>query len=282
MRTEKDMFQLFNNIVEADGRIRIYTLEGSRVNSNVLPDRYQDYDITFLVNDIDSFTHNDDWLSVFGDIVFMQKPEAMTLFPADMPSGWFSYLMLFSDGIRIDLTLVPLSDITNYFSADPLIKVLVNKDGDSNIDSIPTDVPFWIQKPSCEMVHDCSNEFYLTVSNVAKGLLRNELLYSNWLFEHIVRNELIRMLSYLVGTKHGFPINTGKLNKWLPRYLTDVEYQQLLNTYQLSDIESVWSSLNDAIDLFDKALNEVCSDLNCLKPNHKEAILSYIDTLKDL
>ena len=87
MRTSKEMFSLFETIANNDSRIRVMTLEGSRVNPNVTPDIWQDYDITFLVNDIDSFTCSDEWLSVFGDRIFMQKPEAMDLFPADMPDG---------------------------------------------------------------------------------------------------------------------------------------------------------------------------------------------------
>ena len=37
----------------------------------------------------------------------MQKPEAMALFPPELGS-WFSYLMIFKDGVKLDLTLIPL------------------------------------------------------------------------------------------------------------------------------------------------------------------------------
>ena len=129
MRSAKEIFTLFDNIAKADERIRVMTLEGSRVNPNVKPDQWQDYDITFLVTDVNSYLDSDDWLSAFGDLLFMQKPEAMDLFPADMPTGWFSYLMLFSDGVKIDLTLVPLESKEEYFKQDPLIRILMDKDG---------------------------------------------------------------------------------------------------------------------------------------------------------
>jgi len=148
MRNSKEMFTLFENIVINDPRIRVLTLEGSRVNPNVTPDSWQDYDITFLVTDIDSFTCSDEWLSVFGDRIFMQKPEAMELFPADMPEGWFSYLMLFSDGIKIDLTLVPVETKDEYFSQDPLIRVLIDKDGICPALPAPTDEIFWVDRKS--------------------------------------------------------------------------------------------------------------------------------------
>ena len=145
MRTAEEMFALFDRISAQDPRIRVMTLEGSRVNPNVTPDVWQDYDLTFLVTDVESFTRDDGWLSLFGDLVFMQKPEAMDLFPPDFPEGWFSYLMLFADGVKIDLTLVPVADVQAYFAQDPLIRVLLDKDGICPSHPAPTDAPFWVQ-----------------------------------------------------------------------------------------------------------------------------------------
>lgn len=142
MRTSAEMFTLFEKITHSSDKIRVMTLEGSRVNSNVVPDIWQDYDITFLVTDVDGFKQSDEWLKVFGDIVFMQKPEAMDLFSPDLFEGWYSYLMLFSDGIKIDLTLVPITDIDRYFKQDPLIKVLIDKDGICPQSLYPSDETF--------------------------------------------------------------------------------------------------------------------------------------------
>ena len=129
MRSEEEMFRLFERIAAEDDRIRVMTLEGSRVNPHINPDIWQDYDITFLVTDLESYMVSDEWLGIFGDLVFLQKPEAMTLFPPDFPEGWFSYLMLFRDGTKIDLTLIKLGQAEAYFASDPLIKVILDKDG---------------------------------------------------------------------------------------------------------------------------------------------------------
>lgn len=56
------------------------TLEGTRVNSNVVPDIWQDYDITFLVTDVDGFKQSDEWLKVFGDIVFSKNQKQWIYF----------------------------------------------------------------------------------------------------------------------------------------------------------------------------------------------------------
>lgn len=238
MRSPAEMFVLFEEIACADERIRAMTLEGSRANPNATPDAWQDYDVTFLVSDVESFTCSDEWLGRFGDIVLMQKPEAMELFPPDFPAGWFSYLMLFSDGVKIDLTLVPREDGEAYFAQDPLIRVLLDKDGLCPDALRPSDERFWVQRPPSAHVRDCANEFYLSCTYVARGLLRDELLCANWTFEQIVRVELLRMLGYAAGARHGFPLNAGKHDKLLPRLLEPAERELLLGTYRLDSVDA--------------------------------------------
>lgn len=213
MRTSAELYALVSSIALSDERIRAATLEGSRVNPSVPPDAWQDYDITFLVTDVESFTRSDAWLEAFGDTVLVQKPEAMELFPPDFPAGWFSYLMLFSDGTKVDLTLVPDTDAAEYARQDPLIRVLLDKDGICSNIKEPSDERFWIREPRGAYVGDCANEFFFTCTYVAKGLLRDELLYANCMFEQILRVELLRMLGYAAGVRNGFPLNTGKHDK---------------------------------------------------------------------
>jgi aminoglycoside 6-adenylyltransferase len=83
MRTEQEMMNIILSIAEQDERIRIVTLEGSRANINIPKDEFQDYDITYFVSDMESFISNDDWLNQFGNIIMMQKPEDMELFPPE-------------------------------------------------------------------------------------------------------------------------------------------------------------------------------------------------------
>ncbi len=282
MRTSAEMFTLFHSMAASDERIRVMTLEGSRVNPGITPDVWQDYDITFLVTEVESFRKSDDWLAAFGDIVLMQQPEAMELFPPDFPAGWFSYLMLFSDGVKIDLTLVPVTDIRNYLSQDPLIQVLLDKDGICPELPPPSDERFWVQRPGAAFVRDCANEFLFVSTYVAKGLLRGELLFANWHFEQILRVELHRMLGYLAGVRNHFPLNTGKHDKWLPQFLSVQERAELFETYRLESIESCWNALSAAMQLFTDAMREVCDSLAYEVPLDTEKVKRYIETLRHL
>ena len=55
-------YDIVLNFAKTDKRIRMVTLEGSRTNTNIPPDDFQDFDITFFVTDMDSFTSDDKWL----------------------------------------------------------------------------------------------------------------------------------------------------------------------------------------------------------------------------
>lgn len=73
MRSESEMMRLILDLGNRDKRIRLVTLEGSRTNKNVPRDRFQDYDISYFVTDIDSFKSNDEWLEHFGEMIMMQN-----------------------------------------------------------------------------------------------------------------------------------------------------------------------------------------------------------------
>ncbi|SOY30788.1 Aminoglycoside 6-adenylyltransferase [Acetatifactor muris] len=64
----------------------------------------------------------------------------MELFPAE-ESG-YSYLMLFADGVKIDLTLLPLELLEEYFTWDKLVELLLDKDGRVQKPPVPTDVDY--------------------------------------------------------------------------------------------------------------------------------------------
>ena len=153
------------------------TLEGSRTNTNIPPDDFQDFDITFFVTDMDSFTSDDKWLDIFGERLILQKPEDMELFPA-VEKG-FSYLMLFTDDVKIDLTLLPLELIDEYFTWDKLVKLLLDKDNRIVKPPIPTDIDYHLQKPTQRMFDDCCNEFLEYYNICSKGLMpqRNSFCY---------------------------------------------------------------------------------------------------------
>ncbi|TYP74655.1 aminoglycoside 6-adenylyltransferase [Paenibacillus methanolicus] len=148
MRSSTDILRLLLDIAERDERIRLVTLEGSRTNRNVPADAYQDYDISYFVTDMETFKQSDRWLQPLGERLMMQKPEDMELFPPEL-GNWFSYLILFEDGVKLDLTLIPIGETDDYFAqSDGLVEVLLDKDARVPREIVPGDRQYWIRKPT--------------------------------------------------------------------------------------------------------------------------------------
>ncbi|MGG4497934.1 aminoglycoside 6-adenylyltransferase [Brevibacillus reuszeri] len=160
MRTEHEMMKMIIDFATKDDRIRLATLEGSRTNKNIPPDAFQDYDLSYFVTDMDSFKENDHWLDQFGKRIMMQKPEDMELFPSEL-GNWFSYLILFEDGNKLDLTLILINEVNDYFAdSDGLVEVLLDKDSRIEAEVIASDRQYWIKKPTAREFDDCCNEFW--------------------------------------------------------------------------------------------------------------------------
>lgn len=266
------------DFAKMDERIRVVGMEGSRTNHNVPRDDFQDYDISFVVTDMAAFLENHKWIDFLGERLIMQTPEDMELFPPEL-GNWFSYLMLFIDHSKIDLTLVPIEELELYLESDGLLEIILDKD--QRCLNVPeaTDVMYHIQKPSARSFNDCCNEFWMVSTYVVKGICRNELLFANYHFEHILREELLRMLSWRVGFETEFSLSVGKRYKYLSQYLHAEEVSQLMGTFELSSKKAIWQALLQAFDLFAKASQQVAIMLEVEYPVYEKNIRVYVDAM---
>lgn len=258
MRSEKKMIDLIKKYAEQDERIRAVGMNGSRTNSKAPKDPFQDYDIVYFVTEMDSFINSADWIKVFGELMIMQRPDDSVLYPSN---GYqYAYLMLFTDGNRIDLTLWPVEKSKEWIRDDKLAKVLLDKDHIFPKLPLPTDKDYWVKKPSQQLFDDCTNEFWWVSTYVAKGLWRNEILYA---MDHlqIIRNMLLKMIEWKIGIETNFTISIGKNGKYLERYLEKNIWNTLLNTYPKGNIDDIWDALLTMTNLFEQITLEVANRL---------------------
>ncbi|EMW6317221.1 aminoglycoside 6-adenylyltransferase [Enterococcus faecalis] len=277
MRTEQEIMDTILSVAKSDDRIRIVTLEGSRTNINIPKDEFQDYDITYFVTDMKSLLSSDDWLSQFGNIIMMQKPENMELFPPEEKG--YSYLMLFDDYNKIDLTLLPLEDLDDYLNGANLIKVLIDKDCRIKRDIVPTDIDYHVRKPSAREYDDCCNEFWHVTPYVVKGLCRKEILFAIDHLNQILRFELLRMMSWKVGIETGFTVSVGKNYKFLDKYIPEDLWNRLLSTYRMDSYENVWKSLFICHQLFREVSKEVAELLGFDYPEYDKKVIGYVNDM---
>lgn len=272
-RAPEEMMRLILSRAENDAHIRVVGMEGSRTNQNIPKDRFQDFDVTYFVDDPALYTKDDTWVNVFGERLIMQKPEDMELFPA-VEEG-YSFLMFFTDYNKIDLTILPLTALEDYLNGDGLREILLDKDGRVEEKPTPTDKEYHIQKPGARSFDDCCNEFWNITTYVVKGLCRRELLFAIDLLA-MMRNELLRMLSWQVGSAYGFTFSVGKNYKFIDQYLPAEQWQALLSTYRTDSVENTWRSLFTCHELFRDASKNFAAKYGYTYPDYDENVSRYV------
>ncbi|WP_334073592.1 MULTISPECIES: aminoglycoside 6-adenylyltransferase [Paenibacillus] len=279
MRSEREMMNMFVDFAVNDHRIRLVTLEGSRTNKNIPPDTFQDFDISYFVTDMDSFKGNDQWLDIFGHRRMMQKPEDMELFPPEL-GNWFSYIILFEDGNKLDLTLIPVNEAEDYFTnSDGLVEVLLDKDALVQNEVLASDRQYWIKKPTAREFDDCCNEFWMVSTYIVKGLAREEILFAIDHLNEIARPNLLRMMSWQIGSQQGYSFSVGKNYKFINRYLPKEDWETLLSTFSQNSIQNMWQSLFTCYALFRKYAQAVAETLGYKYPDYDEAITEYAEKI---
>ncbi|GGD95346.1 aminoglycoside 6-adenylyltransferase [Paenibacillus nasutitermitis] len=277
MRSEQEMMKIIVDFARQDPRIRLAVLEGSRTNPNIPPDRFQDYDISYFVTDLDTFKENDQWLDIFGSRIMMQKPEDMELFPSELGS-WFSYIILFEDGNKVDLTLIPVNETEQYFAnSDGLVEVLLDKDALVKKEVSANDHQYWIKKPTAREFDDCCNEFWMVSTYVVKGLARKEILFAIDHLNEIARPNLLRMMAWQIGAEKGYSFSIGKNYKFIEHYLPEDDWNALLTTYSGDSYSTMWRSLFTCYELFRTYAKAVAQSLGYAYPDYDEGITKYTE-----
>lgn len=248
MRSEKEMMDLIIGVAQADERIRAVLMVGSRANPNAPKDKYQDYDITYYVKDVAPFYNNIEWIrQKFGKPLIMQLPEMMSLplLPPD-GDGHFTYLMIFDDGNRIDLSI----EFRPYIDDGEPAITLLDKDGSLPHLPAPSDKHWHIKPATQKLYADCCNEFWWCLNNVAKGIARDELPYAMRMFNIYVRDMLDQMVMWYIGMNTDFSASAGKMGKYFKKYLPSDLYAMYVKTYSDGDYGHFWDAIFTACDLF--------------------------------
>ncbi len=221
MRSEKEMFDLIIGVAQRDERIRAVYMNGSRTNPNTPKDIFQDYDIVYVVMDTAPFINDTNWIYVFGDLLIVQEPDKINQYFGEQVNfdKSYGYLMLFTDGNRIDLHIETIQSMLEGYVSDSLTVPLLDKDKCLPLIPEPTDFQYRVKKPTEAQFKGYCNEFWWCLQNVAKGIWRDELPYAKRMFEFPVRTALDQMVSCWIGSNHDFQISTGKMGKYFKKYL---------------------------------------------------------------
>lgn len=248
-RTEAEMLALITGFAQADDRIRAVVMNGSRANPNAKRDIFQDYDIANLVTDVAPFRNHDYVRSHFGEAILVQTPEDKEC-PPPKGDGRYNYNMQLVDGNRIDLSFFHLDTLQDRIK-DSLTVVLLDKDGMLANLVPPSENSYFIAEPTAQLYADCCDEFFFGLgSHIPKTLWRKSLPLLYVYIDIVLRQPLIKMLGWEMGTRTGFDRSLGKAGSRLQEYLPAQQWEQFLRTYPDSDFDCIWESISVLYDLF--------------------------------
>lgn len=270
MRTEQEMMELILDVAKSDENIRAVYLNGSRANPRVRPDKCQDYDIVYVVEEIGEYDEMPQFLSQFGKPLIVQRPEN------ENPT----WLMLFEDGIRIDLQMDELTKTR--FGKDSLTVLLLDKD--RIFPQIPTanDSDYWIKKPTKAEFSACTNEFWWCLNNVAKGIKRKQLSYAMRMYMETVHLELERMMDWCIASEHKFKCSTGMWGKEISAYLPEKIYEKYKLTYPSADEKIFWEALLVSCELFHLLAIEVANNCDFIyNKSEEDGMRKYLEMMKE-
>lgn len=271
-RDESVMMDIIKNFVYSRDDIRAALMNGSRVNSKVKRDAFQDYDIVYVVEDPSKYKEDQSWIAEFGETLIVQQN--------DIETGDWNYpiyLMQFSDCNRIDLKFLPL-EMVHERESDTLEAVLVDKDAIIGALPDPSDSGYVTERPEAQVFLECINNILWCSTNVVKGLRRGEFNYAKRMQEQIVRADLNTVMRWYIASKHNWNINTGVFGKWMEAYLTKDEWAMYLETCAGADYEAIWDAMIKMIDLASYYGNALAKSLGLEYPYDDEmGVRRYIE-----
>ena len=225
-------------------------LSGSRTDTKAPKDEFQDYDVVYVVDDLDNLTSDLSWLDQFGNRLIEQY---------NVLGHRRLYLMLFEDGNRIDLTLCPKEHIQEWVNSEAGFTVLEDPKGLFEPYS-PSPQRFWTSPASVIEFEKACNEFWWVSAYVVKGICRKQLLYATDHLYGICHQELLKVLAWQVASDRG-TVDVGKNYKYLFNYLPAEKEKEFSAMLDFSSIEKITQSLFTTMNHFHREAQSLANKM---------------------
>ena len=238
MRTDQEILGL---ILETAKKLQVdaVALSGSRAEGQAPKDEFQDYDVVYVVDDLDTLTRDLAWLDQFGTRNIEQH---------NILGNRRLYLMLFEDGNRIDLTLCPKEHMKEWVDSEASYTVLIDEKGLFESYS-PSPDRFLTSPPNKMDFEKTCNEFWWVSAYVVKGICRNQLVYATDHLYGICQQELLKVLAWQVARDRGV-VDIGKNYKYLFNYLPAEKEKEFSALLDFSSLDKITQSLFATMQLF--------------------------------
>ena len=238
MRDKTEMLDLILQTAKTL-QVKVVAMSGSRTNTKAPKDEFQDYDVVYVVDNLDNLTSDLSWLDQFGKHIIEQE---IALDHRRL------YLMLFEDGNRIDLTLCPKEYIKEWVDSEAGFTVL--EDPEHLFEPYSQNLErFWMSPASETDFKNSCNEFWWVSAYVVKGICRNQVIYATDHLYGICQQELLKILAWQVASDRG-KIDIGKNYKYLFNYLPTEKEKDFSSLLDFASLDKIIQSLFATMQLF--------------------------------
>ena len=238
MRTDKEILGLILKTAETL-EVNAVAISGSRTDTKAPKDEFQDYDVVYVVDDIDNLTSDLSWLDQFGTRIIKQH---------NILGNRRLYLMLFEDGNRIDLTICPKDYINEWVDSEAGFTVLVDEK-DLFESYSPKLQLYWTSQATEKDFKKSCNEFWWVSAYVVKGICRKQLIYATDHLYSICQQELLKILAWQVASDRG-AVDIGKNYKYLFNYLPIEKEKEFSALLDFSSLDKITQSLLATMEFF--------------------------------
>ena len=249
MRDETEMLDLILQTAKTI-QVKAVAMSGSRTNPKAPKDEFQDYDVVYVVDDLDNLTSDLSWLDQFGKRIIEQE---VGLGQRRL------YLMLFEDGNRIDLTLCPKEHIKEWVDSEGGFTVL--EDPEHLFEPYSQNLErYWTSPASETDFKNSCNEFWWVSAYVVKGICRNQFIYATDHLYGICQQELLKILAWQVASDRG-AVDIGKNYKYIFHYLPAEKENEFSNLLDFSSLDKITQSLLATMQLFHREAQRLAQQL---------------------
>ena len=250
MRAETEMLDLILQTAKTL-QVKAVAMSGSRTDTKAPKDEFQDYDVVYVVENLDELITDLSWLDRFGKRIIEQE---VTLGQRRL------YLMLFEDGNRIDLTLCPKEHMKEWVDSESKFIVLEDEKGLFAPYS-PTPQRYWTSPASETDFEKSCNEFWWVSAYVVKGICRKQVIYATDHLYGICQQELLKVLAWKVSSDRG-KVEIGKNCKYLFNHLPVEKEKELSNLLDFSSLDKITQSLFATMQLFHREAQSLAQKMD--------------------
>jgi aminoglycoside 6-adenylyltransferase len=266
--------------------VRAMLLESSRASDRAPIDALSDYDVLLVVSDMRPFSHDENWLQHFGNILVLFRDQGRMY-------GLRSYnrLVLYEDGTKIDYIVWPVTLLQRVLD-EPLLpevldhgyRVLVDKDHLARGLKPPTHTAHIPKRPAEKVYQSLVEEFWWETIYVAKNLWRDELMHVKYNLDFVMKFQLLRqLLEWRIEIDHNWSWKPGAAGRGLKEHLDSRSWSEFASTYVGEGIDENWDALFKTTALFRRMAKEVGDALGYGYPSDlDERVTSYLQRIRDL